>query len=576
MRWGIAGTGATIRTYVRFKGDELSTVRESARQPEPASGGDVPAAGDGASGNAARESRLDRLLQAWWLDERPAWTERDWWETPLRDQVRTLLWLPAGPLLATALSSVESTSQCPDPHDGESLPGLPAPGHARGWPCACMVVLTAAWEACAAWAAAGSAVALVHAAGPSPVVLDLAASGQQVTDPAREELALALRTSPNSMGNRISAARDLVSHPRLVALVESAAISAWAARLVVLELTDLTMEQGSQVVDQVCTRIAERLDSGRRAWTSAEVGRAARLARRRLCPDSDQSARERAFTRRRVQVFPDKNGMAVLVADLDETDAHRIHRRLSAIARGVMDADDPRTCDQVRADVFVDLLLGLPTPAPTGTAGQRASGAPGGAESDDPDAGDGSERGISHGAPGSATGTTRGPSLRPDIQVIVSLETLLGMADDPAEVPGLGPIPAETARLLAADGSWRAWVTDASGAVAATGSRGYVPSNAVARAVRAREPHCRMPGCRQPSQRCDLDHTVPFPAGTTSAANLGPLCRRHHVLKTHAGWDLQPVPHPESPASTAQAPLAWRWRTPAGFTVPDHPSNPLE
>ena len=100
-----------------------------------------------------------------------------------------------------------------------------------------MVVLTAAWEACAAWAAAGSAVALVHAAGPSPVVLDLAASGQQVTDPAREELALALRTSPNSMGNRISAARDLVSHPRLVALVESAAISAWAARLVILELT---------------------------------------------------------------------------------------------------------------------------------------------------------------------------------------------------------------------------------------------------------------------------------------------------------------------------------------------------
>lgn len=556
----------------------MSTVRESARQPkqEPASGGDWSAAVDGTPGNAARESRLDRLLRVWWLDERPAWTERDWWETPLRDQVRTLLWLPAGPLLATALSAIESTTPCPDPHEGESLPGLPAPGHARGWPCACMVVLTAAWEACAAWAAAGSAVALVHAAGPSPVVLDLVASGQQVTDPAREELALALRTSPNSMGNRISAARDLVSHPRLVALVASAAISAWAARLVVLELTDLTREQGSQVVDQVCTRITERLASGRRAWTSAEVGRAARLARRRLCPDSDRSARERAFSRRRVQVFPDNNGIAVLVADLDETDAHRIHRRLSAVARGVMDSDDPRTCEQVRADVFVDLLLGLPTPAPTGPAGQRASGAAGGDQSDAHGASDESGRGTSQVSLGSASGTRRGTSLRPEIQVIVSLETLLGMADHPAEVPGLGPIPAETARLLAADGRWRAWVTDASGAVAATGSRGYVPSEALARVVRAREPHCRMPGCRQPAQRCDLDHTVPYPAGPTSATNLGPLCRRHHVLKTHAGWQLQPVPHPQAPASTSQASPAWRWRTPAGFTVPDHASNPLQ
>ena len=168
-------------------------------------------------------------------------------------------------MLATALNSIESPTQCPHPHEGENLPGLPTPGHGLGWPCACMVVLSAAWEACAAWAAAGSAVALVQAAAPAPVVLEVGAPGQQVTDPAREELALALRSSPNSMASRISAARDLVGHPRLVALVKSAAISAWAARLVVLELTDLTAEQASKVVDQVCTRVTERLASGRRA-----------------------------------------------------------------------------------------------------------------------------------------------------------------------------------------------------------------------------------------------------------------------------------------------------------------------
>ncbi len=492
-------------------------------------------------------------MRCWWLDERPAWTERDWWDAPLRDQVRALLWLPAGPLLATALGSVQSRGQCPSPHAGEALPGLPVPGHLSGWPCACKVVVAAAWEACAAWAAAGSATALVDAAGPEPLVLDLRAeTGQQLTDPAREELALALRTSPHSMANRIASARDLVAQPPLLALVQSAAISAWAARSVVLEIADLTPERRRQVVDHVCLRVRQRLSSGRRAWTSAEVGRAARMARRRLCPDSDRPTRERAFSRRRVRVFPDKFGMSSLVADLDETDAHRIQLRLAALARGLKAHDGGRTSDQLRADVLVDLLLGTPAHTPALSAGAT----PRGRDVESPE-------GRS--------------SARPEIQVVVSLETLLRLAQDPAEVAGLGPIPAEMARELAADGRWRAWVTDASGAVVATGTRGYVPSSALARAVRAREQYCRMPGCRTPSLRCDLDHTVAYPAGATTAANLGPLCRRHHVLKTHAGWDLKPTGHPDAaPGVSSSGPPAWRWRTPAGFTVPDHPSPPLE
>jgi hypothetical protein len=513
-----------------------------------------------------RETRLAALLRAWWQDERPAWTEIDWWDAPVRNEVRSLLWLRAGPRLAAALAAIDHSARCPEPHTGESPPGRPEPGHATGWPCACMVVLAAAWEACAAWAAAGAAVALVDAVGPEPAVIDVPATRQQVTDPAREELAHALRMSPTSMGNRISAARGLVCHPQLVELVESAAISPWAARLVVLEVTDLSAAQAAEVADRVCRRVRERLSSGRRAWTSAEVGRAARMARRRLCPDTDRKARQRAFTRRRVQVFPDSNGMSSLVAHLDEADAHRIHRRLSALARGLKDETDARTCDQFRADVLVDLLLGVP---------QQQPGSLGAPTADDPADMAPTER---SGQRGSQSGRTpaAGPP-RPEIQVIVSLETLLGMVEDPAEIPGLGPIPAQTARHLAADGRWRAWVADATGAIAATGSRGYVPSVAVARAVRAREPQCRMPGCRHASERCDLDHTVPFPTGATTSANLGPLCRRHHVLKTHVGWLLEPVEHADQGSPPGPyAPPAWRWRTPAGFTVTDHPTKPLE
>ena len=173
----------------------------------------------------------------------------------------------------------------------------------------------------------------------------------------------------------------------------------------------------------------------------------------------------------------------------------------------------------------------------------------------------------------------------------MSLADVLGMSDDPAHVPGLGPIPAGLARTLAADATWRAWITDASGAVVATGTRSYVPTAALARLVRAREPVCRMPGCRQAAVNCDLDHTVPYPVGATTATNLGPLCRRHHVLKTHVGWSLDPVSATvdgvaggadrDESSGAGQGldppdPVAWRWRTPAGFTIREHPDPPNE
>jgi len=163
---------------------------------------------------------------------------------------------------------------------------------------------------------------------------------------------------------------------------------------------------------------------------------------------------------------------------------------------------------------------------------------------------------------------------------VIAVADLVGVTDEPAHIPGLGPIPADLARALAADATWRAWITDASGAVAATGTQGYVPTAAISRLVRAREPHCRMPGCRQPAPACDLDHTTAHPHGPTTTSNLGPLCRRHHILKTHAGWDLepdagQPPPTPHLTGSDPPDPVAWTWRTPAGFHIHDHADPPL-
>jgi hypothetical protein len=181
--------------------------------------------------------------------------------------------------------------------------------------------------------------------------------------------------------------------------------------------------------------------------------------------------------------------------------------------------DDRRTLDQRRADVLGDLgRTGLAEdtthpdqPAagtePTGTA-PRGRGTPG------------------------RLGTTLGR--RPQIQVVVSIATLLEMDDQPAELAGYGPITAEVARRIAADGTWRRLLTDPrTGRFDELSVDTYDPPQDLLDHVIARDPYCRGPGCRRPARRCDTDHRVPYPRGRTEATNLNPLCRPEHSVKTH-------------------------------------------
>jgi len=48
---------------------------------------------------------------------------------------------------------------------------------------------------------------------------------------------------------------------------------------------------------------------------------------------------------------------------------------------------------------------------------------------------------------------------------------------------------------------------------------------------------CVFPWCTRPAARCDRDHVIAHgDGGGTCECNLAPLCRRHHRLKTKAGW----------------------------------------
>jgi hypothetical protein len=60
--------------------------------------------------------------------------------------------------------------------------------------------------------------------------------------------------------------------------------------------------------------------------------------------------------------------------------------------------------------------------------------------------------------------------------------------------------------------------------------------------VAAYHPTCVFMGCRAPATRSDLDHNRPWAkGGPTTAANLGPLCPRHHTAKDQGGWRLEQI-----------------------------------
>ena len=56
----------------------------------------------------------------------------------------------------------------------------------------------------------------------------------------------------------------------------------------------------------------------------------------------------------------------------------------------------------------------------------------------------------------------------------------------------------------------------------ASGEDRYTPSRKLKHLVRARTARCPAPGCGAQAVHCDLDHTLPYPAGTTCQCDLAP------------------------------------------------------
>jgi hypothetical protein len=96
-----------------------------------------------------------------------------------------------------------------------------------------------------------------------------------------------------------------------------------------------------------------------------------------------------------------------------------------------------------------------------------------------------------------------------------------------------------------------------------TATPGYRPASRLREYIVARDLTCRFPFCGQPAWRGDLDHTRPWDkGGRTCSCNLGGLCRHHHILKQHPGWQLVQV-----------SPGTFLWTTSAGRTYAATPDR---
>ena len=102
-----------------------------------------------------------------------------------------------------------------------------------------------------------------------------------------------------------------------------------------------------------------------------------------------------------------------------------------------------------------------------------------------------------------------------------------------------GPVSAATADLIACDSTLTNVIVDYSGVPLDVGRAERLFTPAIRKALGVRDGGCAHPGCGRPVSWCDAHHIQPWShGGTTSLDNGVLLCRLHHSLIHHGGWQV--------------------------------------
>jgi hypothetical protein len=191
-----------------------------------------------------------------------------------------------------------------------------------------------------------------------------------------------------------------------------------------------------------------------------------------VAPDKARKRREEAANRdARVQRWEEDSGNAALMGrELPPAEVLAADQRITAWARQLRAAGLDGDMDVLRARAYLDLLLGKDsrprqdTGAPDGAGGLDGAGGP------DGPGGRGPGPAGPDGPPAAGPQASVVPAgFAGRITLTIPLATLLGLADRPGEIPGIGPIDPWLARDLAGAAAqnpkttWCVTVTDQHG-----------------------------------------------------------------------------------------------------------------
>ena len=333
-----------------------------------------------------------------------------------------------------------------------------------------------------------------HEAHNKALMLDLVAAiaGRATNlDSAREEVSCALSISGFHAERMVATARALTS--RLTA-TRAAMLAGKLSYEHAVALAHGTRDLSDELARLVEAQLLDRAMTVTPARFAKKVARAAAKAD----PTGPEVRHARARKDRHIASYPQDDAMASLYAYGPALDVAKIQLACDALARAM--ADDGRTLAQKRFDALVvmaeDALAQPGLPKRKGRSAQ--------------------------------------------VFIKMTLDAARGLSDEPADLVGYGPIPASAARDEAADGELRAFLVDAAtGAFQGLGTKAYRPTRRLDEHIVARDETCSFPHCDQPAETTDTEHAVPHDkGGATDQYNCGPMCRRHHRLKTLGDWQV--------------------------------------
>ena len=356
-----------------------------------------------------------------------------------------------------------------------------------------------------------------------------------VDEAEREDISTALRLAPATAQSRIDIARTLVNNlPNTCSALATGEISSAHATVIARE-TAAAIRDGAP--ESVIFEIEQRAIAYAEFHTPGQVANHVRTTVAKFAPEEFEEVTNRATALRRVSCYNEADGMSTVVAILPAADAQIVMNSIEAFILRQ---------EQLSSGGGVALTSGEGTSAKLTIDQKRADA-------------------LSAICTNflSEISETVTPQRRPlTVNVTIDLPTLLGLAENPGQLAGYGPIPASVARELASDAKWKRFITEPqTGNLLDFGRESYEPPQQLKDFLIARDRTCRFPGCRRSALLSDLDHAESWDSGgSTSPDNIGALCRRHHRLKTHDGWKIESF---SDGSCTWTSPLGKQFFTPA-------------